>query len=104
MPAILHSAGRADLWLCYSPKRENDAMRKALKPTACSVALVFVLGLTLAVQAQSQGNNSAEAVSLNNSGLQLLQKGKVDEAIALYRQALQIGPDFPEALDNLGLA
>src|SRR5271168_5013554 len=79
-------------------------MTKALKPTACFVALVFVLGVTFAARAQSPANNSAEAVSLNNRGLQLFQKGKLDDAIALYRQALAIQPDFPEALDNLGLA
>jgi tetratricopeptide (TPR) repeat protein len=40
----------------------------------------------------------------NNLGLALLQKGKVDEAIAHYQKALQIKPDYAEAHYNLGLA
>jgi protein O-GlcNAc transferase len=79
-------------------------LSKVSKWTACFVALVFAFILTIAARAQSPANNSAEAVSLNNRGLQLFQKGNVDEAIALYRQALALRPDFPEALDNLGLA
>jgi hypothetical protein len=34
----------------------------------------------------------------------IVQAGKVDEAIAQYRQGLVLRPDFPEALSNLGLA
>jgi tetratricopeptide (TPR) repeat protein len=79
-------------------------MRKGPNWTVCSLALIFVFGSSLVVRAQSQGNNSEAAVSLNNQGLQLFQQGKVDEAIVQYRRALAIRPDFPEALSNLGLA
>jgi len=39
-----------------------------------------------------------------NLGNLLLQKGKVDEAIAHYKNALQISPDSAQAHDNLGNA
>jgi tetratricopeptide (TPR) repeat protein len=39
----------------------------------------------------------------NAIGFDLLQKGKVDEAIAHYQKALQIKPDFTEAHNNLGI-
>jgi tetratricopeptide (TPR) repeat protein len=40
----------------------------------------------------------------NNLGNVLLQKGKVDEAIAHYQRALEIKPDYAEAHNNLGNA
>jgi protein O-mannosyl-transferase len=40
----------------------------------------------------------------NNLGAVLQQKGKVDEAIAQYREALQIKPDYAEARLSLGTA
>jgi protein O-mannosyl-transferase len=40
----------------------------------------------------------------NNLGAIFQQKGKVDEAIAQYRKALQIKPDYAEAHNNLGTA
>ena len=104
MPAILPERSFGDLALCYPRGGENDAMRKGPNWTVCSLALIFVFGSSLVVRAQSQGNNSEAAVSLNNQGLQLFQQGKVDEAIVQYRRALAIRPDFPEALSNLGLA
>ena len=55
-------------------------------------------------QAENGGYSDAKAVQLNNEGMQLYQNGKVDEAIAKYRQALERVPKFPEALDNLALA
>ena len=67
-------------------------------------AFVSVMALGKLTHAQAPGSNAAQAVSLNNRGLQLFKEGKVDEAIAQYRQALVLRPDFPEALSNLGLA
>ncbi len=40
----------------------------------------------------------------NNLGLALGQKGREDEAISQYQEALQIDPDYPEAHLNLGNA
>jgi tetratricopeptide (TPR) repeat protein len=75
--------------------------------SATLVVLLFLTaGLSQNTQAQerisTQGAN--DAVALNNRGLALYQKGKVDDAIALFRQALAINPTFPEALSNLGTA
>jgi hypothetical protein len=39
-----------------------------------------------------------------NLGLILHQEGRLDEAIAHYREALRINPDYPQAHTNLGLA
>ena len=44
------------------------------------------------------------AEAYNNLGAALAQRGKIEEAIAHYRQALRIKPDFAEAHDNLGIA
>src|ERR1700675_1616585 len=104
MPAILLARSHGDQRLCYSRNPRSGELRKALKWTACFAALFFALGSRPVTRAQSPGSNSADAVSLNNRGLQLFQQGKVDEAIVQYRQALAIRPDFPEALSNLGLA
>ena len=43
-------------------------------------------------------------IAHNNLGNVLLQKGKVDEAIAQYQQALQINPNYARARNNLGNA
>jgi Flp pilus assembly protein TadD len=40
----------------------------------------------------------------NNLGLVLVDCGQIDEAIAHYRRALEIRPDFAEAQYNLGIA
>ena len=40
----------------------------------------------------------------NNLGIALAGRGQVDEAIAHYRKALEIKPDYAEAHNNLGIA
>ena len=40
----------------------------------------------------------------NQLGLELLEKGRVEVAIAAFERALALKPDFPAALNNLGLA
>ena len=47
---------------------------------------------------------SDNVIAHNNLGNALLQKGKVDEAIAHFQKALQIKPDYAEAHYNLGNA
>ena len=44
--------------------------------------------------------DSAEA--RYNLGIALKGQGKLDEAAACYRQALELKPDFAEAHNNLG--
>src|SRR5271156_2534638 len=72
-----------------------------------NVILMFfasVLGGAEVARAQSKSAGAGDAVSLNNQGLERYKKGRVDEAIELFRQALALNPNFPEALSNLGLA
>ena len=40
----------------------------------------------------------------NNLGVFLADKGRFDEAIKNYRQAIQLNPDNYEVLNNLGIA
>ena len=40
----------------------------------------------------------------NNLGNALKEQGKLDEAVACYRRALELKPDFAEAHNNLGIA
>jgi tetratricopeptide (TPR) repeat protein len=66
-------------------------------------AATIFLGAARDICAQSPAAGSGDAVALNNRGLELYQKGKIDGAAALFRQALALNPDFPEALSNLGM-
>ena len=45
-----------------------------------------------------------QAMKLNQRGLSHLHKKEYDQAIASFREALQIQPEYPDALDNLGKA
>jgi hypothetical protein len=78
------------------------------KNTGALIVILLWLGAGLATSTHAQERISTQslndAVALNNRGLALYQKGKVDEAIALFREALTINPAFEEALGNLGTA
>src|SRR6202044_678450 len=83
--------------------------RSAMRRIGCRRIVILaifisVLGGGGAEWGQSKGSGAGDAVKLNNQGLERYKKGKVDEAIDLFRQALAVNPDFPEALSNLGLA
>jgi tetratricopeptide (TPR) repeat protein len=43
-------------------------------------------------------------VAYNDLGLHLFQKGKADEAIAMYQQALRLAPNYADAHGNMGVA
>jgi tetratricopeptide (TPR) repeat protein len=47
---------------------------------------------------------SQQAMKLNQRGLSHLHKKEYDQAIASFREALQIQAEYPDALDNLGKA
>ena len=47
---------------------------------------------------------SQQAMKLNQRGVSHLHKKEYDQAIARFREALQIQPEYPDALDNLGKA
>ena len=47
---------------------------------------------------------SHEAAKLNQRGLDHLHKKEYEQAIASFREALKIQPEYPDAFDNLGKA
>ena len=44
-----------------------------------------------------------DARNHNNLGISLAKVGKTEEAVAQFREAVQINPDFPDAHYNLGM-
>jgi tetratricopeptide (TPR) repeat protein len=72
------------------------------------VCVVAALSLTLdgagGAAAQSKSVVSPEAEQLNDSDLEHFKKKEYEGSIRLFREALQLQPEFPEALDNLGKA
>ena len=50
------------------------------------------------------GQGAGQRASPQQPRFALARRGRVDEAIAHYRKALEINPDFAEAHNNLGLA
>ena len=67
---------------------------------------VISLGVLLNVQIDSIETSSAQkttdATAYNASGLELIKGGKAEEAIASFKQAIKLKPDFAEAHKNLG--
>lgn len=47
---------------------------------------------------------SEQAAKLNQRGIDYLHRKQYDQAIAIFREALQIQPEYADALDNLGKA
>ncbi len=50
------------------------------------------------------GERNHRPETLNNLGILLRRFGRLDDAVACYRRALEKRPDYPLALGNLGLA
>ena len=68
---------------------------------AASAVLTLVLLAPQPVRAQGQ---SADATAHLNLGNVLYGKGQLDAAIAEYRKAIELKPDFMMAHNNLGAA
>lgn len=65
-----------------------------------SVSLsLLLIGSILSTQALAQ-----DAKSLNQQGIELAQQGDLPAAINQFRAALEVDPDYADALANLGLA
>src|SRR5262249_52750526 len=62
------------------------------------------LANTTQATGHSDAGSSQEARRLNHQGLAHLDKKEYEQAIPLFRQALQLQPDYVDALDNLGKA
>ncbi|MFP4040157.1 MAG: tetratricopeptide repeat protein [Desulfosudaceae bacterium] len=56
---------------------------------------------TLNGRATPPDNKKITAQALNNLGNAYIQKGRTEQALASFRQALEIKPDYREARDNL---
>jgi len=70
----------------------------------------LAVGLALAcfglhsIRADNTRDISHEAAKLNQRGLDHLRRKEYDQAIASFREALQVQAEYPDALDNLGKA
>ena len=72
-----------------------------------SVLVFLLLAVVLghkAVKAQDQNNESDDPVAIFNQGQDAHEKGDLTTAIGLYKKALKISPEFPEAELQLGNA
>jgi tetratricopeptide (TPR) repeat protein len=76
----------------FAEARSN--LRKALSDLGRSESQV--------VQPPTMQPPPDQAAALNNRGTALAQQGKLDEAAACYRRALELRSDFAEAHNNLG--
>jgi uncharacterized protein YfaP (DUF2135 family) len=56
------------------------------------------------VAANQSGVDPVRAKSLNQSGEKIYHAGNLDQAITLFRQAIDLDPDYGQAYSNLGLA
>ena len=81
------------------------------KPTKFWLVPINLIGLfcslLCAFQGSGQTDSSArshDAERLNHRGVEHLNKKEYDEAIKLFREALQVQSDYVPALDNLGKA
>ena len=73
-----------------------------LELSLAAVALVLGPAAGLGAWAAQSGANSSSP--LNSKGVDLYKAGKVDEAIAVFKQAITANPNDGDALTNLGLA
>ncbi len=71
-----------------------------------SLALTLFFGLIGAAFSNADNGRgfSHEDVKLNQRGLDHLHKKEYEQAIASFREALKIQPEYPDVLDNLGKA
>ena len=62
-------------------------IRTAILRVVFLAGAVTFFGAATNICAQSRATGSGDAVALNNRGLELYQKGKIDEAAALFRSS-----------------
>lgn len=79
--------------------------------TLCILTFLAQPSLSLEISPSVLGENSKptavnlrQAEAYNNRGVELVEQGKVPEAIAAFNQALKIYPTYEHAYNNLGLA
>ena len=79
-------------------------MNWLLSRSLIHAVLFFLLFAPTNIAARTETPVSPEAAKLNHRGLEHLNKKEYEQAVASFREALQIQPEYPEALDNLGKA
>ncbi len=84
-----------------SPSSPKRARRKPILLFAVAAA-VLAAGLWFGLRWARQQPDGAGV--LLNRGADLRREGKLDEAIAAYREAIRLKPDFAYPYDNLGTA
>jgi Flp pilus assembly protein TadD len=85
-----------------SQKKENDQVLERLKEIEEELLKVKKLKQEVDLRQQKQARQDAD--TQNNLGLTLLNQGKIGEAIAAFRKAIQLDPNDSIYHNNLGLA
>jgi tetratricopeptide (TPR) repeat protein len=88
---------------------------KGLGPTAVAAAAALVLALAALTWRQCRVYGDLETfyraileknpqawLAHDNLGVVLVRKGKLDEAVGHYKEAIRLKPDYPEAYNNYG--
>jgi tetratricopeptide (TPR) repeat protein len=60
--------------------------------------------LSAAMPVPEEVGTERQAIRLYNAGIDIYKKGNLDEAIAKWREAIRLKPDYVKALNNLGVA
>jgi tetratricopeptide (TPR) repeat protein len=63
---------------------------------------IFVIIFFLFISCNSKNKN--EAIQLYNKGSELGQKGKLEESVEVFKKAIELYPDSPEAHNGLGFS
>jgi len=74
------------------------------RTAAVAFGLTLACFQSLLFAAKGDSEISKEAAKLNQRGIDLLHKKEYEQAIASFREALRIQPEYWDALDNLGKA
>lgn len=85
----------------------NRAERRRQRKLAGKTAKISKPLRTTSPTPGQQGLNIQQAIELavrhNNLGLALRDQGRLEDAVASFREALDVKPDSPEVHYNLGL-
>ena len=88
-------------------KPPQSLLRLGLKAVAVGVLACYWQPTLVKASSQPEATttvNVRSAEAYNNQGVELAEQGKFPEAIAAFKQAIQIYPKYENAHNNLGLA
>ncbi len=75
-----------------------------LVATLVAVTLPLLLGAGTPSKSTPPAAKVSKDVKYYNQGVQAQRRGDYERAVELYRKALRVNPDFPDALNNLGFS